>query len=669
MKPSNHLHFRIPPSQPRFHSKRSIKAEGEIIPNNFSRVQDINHFDSEKKKRRDPRPFIEEDLQGTRFKDEGSGFNNIFGNVDAQRFKNENSWRERMSSNKNLWRLPESERKLRVPGNDSQNMDYIGLPSFRNYLQRVQSQNVEQKNFNNYFSDRNLMSTINPRKNGKDSKFRLEMLDDSFLKKDKFRHVSMRMICKRDSDHFSNLNMEQPMQNSLLMNPIGSMKIIDEKFNRFSFKSRDSVSQSKVNEEARQRNFSPFPLSKINRGGLERKDTGNNGNDDFLNNLGTGAFKKVVTKDPTTNALTRSDIRLQKNSNILSPFEYNHHFGKNFPEKINNQPIFLNDLNNKGISSNFLSRANVIENPFSNLRNGPMFRNNFNSQRKIQGVYNQPKTNTMSWKHIKIPWSSKQIKTAMSNRRISMNFDNGAQLKDQFNLKNKDLNDSFIKSKKDLLGIETKYINQEGEDKSAIEENLNEKEDLSCENDKNGGFEIFKNFENFKKIIGDEAVEISKRECILGEKEEIFKSADSQNKTSLEKKQKSKSNNLKRISKKIHFLEKIEKKEIEENISSSKKNKKNNTMKSIQNESSDLQYNELKNEKEKMEKIKLNLDESLKEFDNRKEFSDFHNLLGLLSCLFVTGKIEDRYLDLKSDEKSILIAIVYRKFKRTLNHE
>ena len=664
MKPSNNLNFRTPPSFPRFLSKRSIKAEGEINLGNFSRLHDNPQYDSDKKKRPDTRLQPEEDFLVHRKKDEG--FNTLFGPGDIQRFKNENSWRERMSSNKNLWRFPESERKLGHLGTESQNMEYTGLPSFKNYLQRVQSVNPQPTNVNNYFSDRNLVriSSLNPLKNKKDNQFRLEMLDDSFLKKDKFRNLSMRMICKRDSDQFFNFSKDQPLVSSHIMNPIDSMKVIDEKFVGFSFKSRESVSQSKINEELRNKNFSPFPLSKINRHVGDRKDMMNNTNEEFLNNISTGAFKKIINKDPTTNAMTRSDIRIQKNSNILSPFEYNHQFGKNFGEKLKNQPIFLHDLNNKGINSNFFSKNILPDTSFLNLQKKPVFGNNFTSQRQIQGVYNPPKTNTMSWKHIKIPWSSKQIKTAMSHRRISMNFEPKGQLKDGFLLTNKDLNDSFIKSKRDLLGIETKYINQEGEDKSAIEENLNEKEDLSCEDQKNGGFEVFKNFENFKKIIEEKDGGERDRECVMQDKKEIFESGNSQNKTSLEKNRK-----RKKKEKKIHFFEKIEKQEDPEDMSGNKKNKAREIMKSTQNDSAEIQYNELKNEKEKMEKIKFDLDDSLQEFDNQREFADFHNLLGLLSCLFVTGRVEDRYLDLNSDEKSILIAIVYRKFKRTLNPE
>jgi hypothetical protein len=607
---------------------------------------------------------------------------------ECRKQKHENSWRERYSSHKHIFsnkqiaKIIDSERKLRHSALDSQNMDAVGFPSFRNQMEQGLGQKfkgpLNDSKFANYFSDRELAKVsfqkINP--TGQRNHFHLETLDEDLLRRKTIdRHLSMRMIEKRGFDVFSNKigenlgkNMIMPPNNNVnnivnphawVPNPIVSMKVIDEKFQPISFKSRESFSHSRIGEEPKIQHFSPFPLSKINegfhtKGEIMKRDI----EDQFINNLGKGAFKKTfVNRDPTTKAVTRSDMRIMKNSVLSSPFEYNMNFNLNMKKRLDTiQPHQFDQKLLRRTSLNNLNHADLVN--FGNPLVMGSWNKNFTSQRNLHQIYHNKMNNTLSWRNIKMPHSAKQINNNVhSNRRISFNKELGSCLKETLNLKNtmENFDNQFkMKSKRDLLGIETKYINQDGEDKSAIEENLDELQNLSADDEDAKEFEIFDQKIEKKSLKSSEQLIIPKVNTA-----KVHQMSKDRNKTSLEKPCTS---------------GKIKPFVLENNLEKKVKNDqifgKQKFVDFVEEEDSDEScLRDIPNENQKMIKIKENLNTSLKEFDRLKEFQDFHNLLGLLSCLFVTGEIEDRYLVLKPDEKSILIAIVYRKFKRTLSPE
>ena len=674
MKHSHNLQFSIPPRHPRFLSKRSIKGDLDQVRQSPSPSKKIHrHYDSDKKLNKLHEPGLppEGDLLKRPLQENEPGLciQPLGVGGECRKIRNENSWRERYSSHKNISKGLGSERRLRHSYVDSQGLDAGGFPSFRKNPERDAQgfQRLEMpRRFNvaNYFSDRNLATPAFKPIKAEHNHFHLEMLDEDLLKKKTLsRQMSMRMIGKRGFDNFPH-KMPEHAQGGLLPYPnnLGSMKIIDEKFHPISFKSRESFSHSRVGEEPRVQHFSPFPLSKINEGfEFESQNVKPKQEEDFISSLGKGAFRKVAAyRDQTTKAVTRSDMRIKRNSVISSPFEYNHQF--KMATKLGSAG--LKRFDQKGNRSG-LGNGNVLENlPFQSRQTGS--RNDFNSQRKISEFANIGRTSTLSWKHIKMPWSAKQINNVFSNRRISFNNELGPCLKETLNLlgENPETH-QLIQSKRDLLNIETKYIGQEGEDKSVIEENLKEQENLSAE-------EPIQHFEGFKKIV---EVEEKKSGRYLDTQKEppIEKgfggkkkhSKKKLNQTSLEKKDHE--NKLEGEIQPFPIATKTiqNSNELSGEFSKEKQNESENP--ESREGSSEKFLTELKDEKGKILKIKKNLNNSLEQFDLASEFKEFHNLLGLLSCLFVTGEIEDRYLILNSDEKAILVAIVYRKFKRSLD--
>ena len=68
---------------------------------------------------------------------------------------------------------------------------------------------------------------------------------------------------------------------------------------------------------------------------------------------------------------------------------------------------------------------------------------------------------------------------------------------------------------------------------------------------------------------------------------------------------------------------------------------------------------------EKTERIKKSLEAVLTIISGEKR--KYKNLLCALICLFVMGDVDEKYLDLSSNERKVLDAIVFRKFKKKLN--
>lgn len=603
---------------PRSHSKRTINAEPDPPNRGASPFFEPKrtHFGSDRKLRGTGSlaPFDDEPCH-PRPLDSESHSRNPFTPFGSRRLKHENSWLERLSSQKPPWNLPDSERRLRAPD-----------PGEPLLPARVADPRREKRPAH-YFSDRDLARVAVEKRSGR---FRLETLDDELLQRDRLRHVSMRMICKRGFEQFSGRPVEHRLTG------LGSMEIIDEKFCQFSFKSRPSVSRSRVGDDARGGNFSPFPLSKINQGTAPRAE-----DEEFLNNIGTGAFKKVLTRDPMTKAGTGSDARMHRNSAMSSPFEYNGVFGPSA-----NRP-FIADL----------TRRPVLR--LSTGDTGYARSNRFNSQRKIPMVRAARRHDTNSWRDITRPWRGEQARV-WSNRMIPMA---GEGREGSAHKGKASDNPHFRTSKRDLLEIETKYINQDGEDKSAIEEKPHEREDLSCDHSREPDLPLFQN-------LGKAPVQ-SPVEPTLPKIARLQPPLESA------------------INHKTHSPPErcsVEAGRPEETVP---KTPPQATHRTDQDNRTSLEKTPLDDvaadkapcgpqsdgdskgadEEAQLAQIKANLDECLQSFDKEREFPEFHNLLGLLSCLFVTGHVEERYLSLSPDERGILAAIVYRKFKKSLNPE
>lgn len=621
MNTPNQLHFSIPPPPPRFLSKRTINADPDPPARTNSPFLEpkLAHFDSDRKLRaNDSLPRFDDDLCRLRAPESDSHSRNPFAPFDTRRLKHENSWLERISSHKPSWPLPDSERKLRR----SEVQESV--------LAEKADDLVKRGRVGPYFSDRDLMRVGAERGQGR---FRLETLDDELLKREGMRHVSMRMICKRGFDQFSGRVGENKPR------PLESMKIIDEKFCQFSFKSRQSYSRSRVGEDPRGCNFSPFPLSRINQPVAPQPEE-----EDFLNKLGKGAFKQVLTRDPMTKAGTGSDARIQRNSALSSPFEYNGAYGT-----MGNRPFFAD-----------LSRPPALR--LKARDSVQAVSNRFNSHRKIPIMVSRQRHDTHSWRDIARPWGGEQARV-WSNRRIpvtgEMRNREGSGQKAKLSE-----NKSYRTSKRDLLEIETKYINQDGpEDKLVIEEKPHEREDLSCDDVRAPDLPLFQNLSELQPPVQN-----SRGMARVVNKNNLENSShvNVQNPPKFDVIERVAIKPTKNGHQELPEPDAIANED--ENFTSLEKvpleEKPETPSEKFQTED-----NEELNKSEQLSKIKANLDDSLRNFDTEREFAEFHNLLGLLSCLFVTGRVEKRYLDLTTDERGILAAIVYRKFKKKLNPE
>lgn len=629
MNTQHQLQFSVPPPPPpppRFNSKRTIHAEREAVLENtppFLEPKRARFISDKKISLAERSPPLDKDTPLVRVPESEALGSGLFGPSSGRRLRPENSWLERGSSRRMPWAFPESERKLGCPPLEPE----PPAPA------RIRT--------THYFSSRSLARS---KAEGDGRCFRLETLKDPWPGEFPVRSGSMRLICKRGFEQFSGRTL--------------GGRAIDTAFRQISFKSRESFSRVR-GEESRGRDFSPFPLSRIDCDQAEESRV----EEDFLDQLGTGAFKKFASRDPMTKAGTKSDARALIGSATLSPMEYTR--GCAGVGKLRG-PSFA-ELSRHAQAANSLDPLGMTLTVPLKLKS--TLDGKFNSQRKIRPRFLGPGQGSGSWRSLARPWSAKQIPTQRSQRAIGNERDLSRMEKSGAKTEPRE-NATFIVSKRDFLEIETKYIGQEGEDKSAIEENPREREDLSIEDGEGPRELLLFHDEKGKKSAPAEApgnaTSLEKGKA-KGETEKIsvqnFQILNSQDKESKIPNQSDERKKEKEKAQPVHLEnEMFGKKESQAPVLASKPFALEPELKS-----QFISQSDLKNESEKRKKICSNLAEALQTFDEQCEFEKFHNLLGLLSCLFVSGNVEDRYLSLSAEERGILAAIVYRKFKKTLN--
>ena len=247
---------------------------------------------------------------------------------------------------------------------------------------------------------------------------------------------------------------------------------------------------------------------------------------------------------------------------------------------------------------------------------------------------------------------------------------------------------------KNLLGIEKKYVIQDAENKSSLEDS-DSSSNKSLENKSRSGLSIalIKNRCNSQTKFD---IQLNQNRNVVNE-HVVNKSShlSKQNKSNLFQKE---SENVIDYNISINcgpkIQKKVEPKEIKTPLKNSKNNisiikntiglfsqvktvydtKKDDSKTNIEKITEDQVSNtetikdDLNKEKpveNQSERIKKILEAALIVIEGEKR--KYKNLLCALICVFVIGDVDEKYLDLSSNERKVLDAIVFRKFKKKLN--